>query len=39
MIGPGGDWAHVQDNGNWKIDARLAMRTDDGETVAVITVV
>ena len=33
MIGPGGDWARVQDNGNWKIDARLAMRTDDGETL------
>ena len=33
MIGPGGDWARVQDNGNWKIDARLAMRTDDGETI------
>ena len=25
MIEPGGDWARVQDNGNWKIDARLAM--------------
>ena len=23
----------MQDNGNWKIDARLAMRTDDGETL------
>lgn len=33
MIGPGGDWIRVQDNGNWKIDARLAMRTDDGEAI------
>ena len=23
----------MQDDGNWKIDARLALRTDDGESV------
>ncbi|EAW39497.1 hypothetical protein MGP2080_12125 [marine gamma proteobacterium HTCC2080] len=33
MIGPSGDWARIQDNGNWKIDARLAMRTEEGDTI------
>ncbi|MDA8524052.1 DUF3237 domain-containing protein [Alphaproteobacteria bacterium] len=28
---PSGDWAQIQDNGNWKVDARLAFVTDDGE--------
>ncbi|MEM9422107.1 MAG: DUF3237 domain-containing protein [Pseudomonadota bacterium] len=31
IAGPSGDWARLQDNGNWKIDARLAFVTDDGE--------
>jgi hypothetical protein len=30
---PSGDWAQIQDNGNWKVDARLAFETDDGETI------
>ena len=30
-IAPSGDWARLQDNGNWKVDARLAFVTDDGE--------
>ena len=30
-IAPSGDWARIQDNGNWKIDARLAFKTDDDE--------
>ena len=31
-VAPSGDWAQIQDNGNWKVDARLAFETDDGET-------
>ena len=33
VIAPSGDWVRLQDDGNWKIDARLALRTDDGESV------
>ena len=32
IIAPSGDWVRLQDDGNWKIDARLAFRTDDGES-------
>lgn len=31
-IGPSGDWAKIQENGNWRIDARLAFQTDDNES-------
>ena len=31
MIGPSGDCARIQDNGNWKIDARLAMKTEEAQ--------
>lgn len=27
---PSGDWVRVQPNGNWKLDVRLLMITDDG---------
>ena len=33
IIAPSGDWVRLQEDGNWKIDARLAFRTDDGESV------
>lgn len=33
--GPSGDWVRVQPNGNWLLDVRLLMETDDGEPVYV----
>lgn len=30
---PSGDWVRIQPNGNWKLDVRLLMITDDGEAV------
>lgn len=27
---PSGDWVRIQQNGNWKLDVRLLMETDDG---------
>lgn len=35
VIAPSGDWARLQANGNWKIDARVAVKTDDGESAYV----
>lgn len=33
IVAPSGDWIRLQDDGNWKIDARLTFKTDDGESV------
>ena len=33
VVGPSGDWIRLQENGNWKIDARLALKSDDGDTL------
>ncbi len=33
LQGPSGDWVRVQQNGNWKLDVRLLMETDDGEHI------
>jgi hypothetical protein len=30
LRGPSGDWVRIQPNGNWKLDVRLLMETDDG---------
>ena len=30
MKSPSGDWIRIQPNGNWKLDVRLLMETDDG---------
>ena len=30
LRGPSGDWVRIQPNGNWKLDMRLLMETDDG---------
>lgn len=27
---PSGDWARIQPNGNWRLDVRLLLETDDG---------
>lgn len=29
LRGPSGDWVRIQPNGNWKLDVRLLMVTDD----------
>jgi len=33
VIAPMGDWIRVMPNGNWKLDVRFTIRTDDGEHV------
>ena len=33
LKGPSGDWVRIQPNGNWKLDVRLLMETDDGEEI------
>ena len=33
MAAPTGDWIRVQPNGNWKLDVRMLMVTDDGEPI------
>lgn len=33
--GPSGDWVRVQPNGNWLLDVRLLMETDDGHPIYV----
>lgn len=30
ILKPSGDWIRIQPNGNWKLDVRLLMETDDG---------
>lgn len=30
LCNPSGDWVRIQPNGNWKLDVRLLMETDDG---------
>ena len=35
VVSPSGEWARLQANGNWKIDARVAVKTDDGESAYV----
>ena len=30
LRGPSGDWIRIQPNGNWRLDVRLLMETDDG---------
>lgn len=32
---PSGDWVRIQPNGNWKLDVRLLMETDDGVPIFV----
>ena len=32
---PSGDWIRIQPNGNWKLDVRLLMETDDGVPIFV----
>lgn len=32
---PSGDWVRIQPNGNWKLDVRLLMETDDGVPIYV----
>lgn len=32
---PSGDWVRVQPNGNWKLDVRLLLETDDGVPIFV----
>ena len=32
---PSGDWVRIQPNGNWKLDVRLLMETDDGVSIYV----
>ncbi len=31
--GPSGDWVRIQPNGNWMLDVRLLMETDDGHPI------
>lgn len=33
--GPSGDWVRVEPNGNWLLDVRLMMETDDGHPIYV----
>lgn len=33
LSSPSGDWVRIQPNGNWKLDVRLLMITDDGEPI------
>lgn len=33
LASPSGDWIRVQPNGDWKLDVRLIMVTDDGENI------
>lgn len=33
IIGPGGDWVSVRDNGTIHLDVRLLLVTDDGESI------
>lgn len=35
LRGPSGDWVRIQPNGNWKLDVRLLMETDDGVPIYV----
>jgi hypothetical protein len=30
LSAPSGDWVRIQDNGNWMLDVRLLLTTDDG---------
>lgn len=32
-VAPSGDWIRVQPNGNWLLDVRMLMETDDGEMI------
>ncbi len=33
IVGPGGDWVSVRDNGTIHLDVRLLLVTDDGESI------
>jgi hypothetical protein len=33
IVAPMGDWIRIMPNGNWKLDVRFTIRTDDGEFV------
>lgn len=33
LVQPSGDWVRVQENGSWRLDVRLLMKTDDGEFI------
>lgn len=35
LCNPSGDWVRIQPNGNWKLDVRLLMKTDDGVPIYV----
>jgi hypothetical protein len=33
LAAPGSDWMHVSDDGFWRPDVRMPLKTDDGETI------